>query len=305
MPASEQASGARSGASRGGVTAVEKLEWIEALTLVRDLRSSAPVGILLATKFINNESGEAWPSCATMARILDLDKKTVNRAVGKLVATGYLDRQSGVKGRRSNTYRLRFLAKPESRDKSVPETGTFLSKRQGQECPTNPMKEPIERTHPLSPKGEIDGGSLAFEAFEKAWQWDDPADAREPARRAFNKLNQDERAEAIRHAPAYLADCARKNRKRCFAKGYLEGKRWAGYASAPACAANGAAQVHIYPGTPQWRAWEKHKRRKLPQVEIRGPDGRPRMGWYAPSEWPPGHSHDGAAHPAPGGGQKV
>jgi DNA-binding transcriptional regulator YhcF (GntR family) len=281
------------------------LKWIEALILDRKMRNASHVGVLLATKFINGKTGEAWPSCETLARNLGISKKTVDRAISALVAHGYVERESGGGRRRSNRYKLRFPDKAGKRDKSVQETGTFLSDKQGQECPTNPMKEPSERTRPLSPTGEIDGGTLAFEAFEGAWQWGEPADASEPARRAFNKLNRDERAEAISYASAYLADCLKKNRKRCFAKTYLQDKLWKGFASAPACDAKVATRVNIYPDTPQWRAWEKHKGRKLPQVEILGPDGRPRAGWYAPSELPPGHSSDGGAHGDPGGGQKV
>ena len=256
---------------------------------------------LIATKFVNGESGDAWPSCETMARHLEICKKTVDRAISALVAHGYLERKSGGGSGRSNRYRMRHPNTRGNLDKSVPKTGTFLSDKQGQKCPTNPMKEPSERSRPLSPKGEIDGGNLAFDAFEAAWQWDGPADAREPARRAFNALSEAERAEAVRYAPAYLADCAKESRKRCFAKTYLQDKRWKGFASAPVCAAKVAMRVKIYPDTPQWRAWEKHKRRKLPPVEIIGPDGRRRLGWYADSEWPPDHSSAAPGSP-PGGG---
>jgi predicted transcriptional regulator len=140
-------------------SAQEKLKWLEMLCLEREVHGALRVGALLATKFVNGKSGEAWPSLNTMARHLGVDRRTVVRAIQKLDTSGYLERRSG-KGRAgSNRYRLRFPDQRESGDKIDQATRTFLSVETGLECPTNPKKEPQERTPPAD-TGDNEGLSF-------------------------------------------------------------------------------------------------------------------------------------------------
>jgi hypothetical protein len=280
MAATKAARHAR-GEGQPAVSAQAKLQWLQIVALDQNVASAMRVAVLIATRYLNGRSGEAWPSLETLAKNLGVDRKTVTRAVAHLVAREYLAKESGGGRRRSNTYRLLFLR--ENGAATVPDTGTISSPKQGQNCPPNPRKEPDERTHRASEEADI-----PFEAFETAWRWE-AADPRPPARRLFEELGREDRAEAVRLAPVYLADCEKEGRKRCFARTYLADRRWTGFAATQRSQTATAQLVAIFPDTPPWEAWTKHKGRNLPTTEILCPDGRCRQGWRTPTEWPPGY----------------
>jgi hypothetical protein len=126
------------GAGQPAVSAQAKLQWLEIVASDAKAASAARAAIILATKYINRETGEAWPSLDTLAKDLGANRKTAVRALNSLVARGHLAKEPGGGRRRSNTYRLRFSA--QNGDETVPGAGTISSPKQGQNCPPNPRK---------------------------------------------------------------------------------------------------------------------------------------------------------------------
>mgnify|MGYP001191857983 CR=1 FL=1 len=83
---------------------------------------------------------------------------------------------------------------------------------------------------------------------------------------------------------------------------WLAEKRWASFADDPAAARAEIANrsVTLRPGTPQWEAWREYKIQRgksvavMQTIEAGGEVGGKKFdGWTFPSEWPPGHGHDG------------
>src|SRR5438105_1890348 len=84
----------------------EKLTWLERLSRDRRLSGLAVrVGVQLATRFLNSENKKAWPSAARLARELGCTRQNAQRALARLVETGWLRYSRGGRGR-SNTYWL-------------------------------------------------------------------------------------------------------------------------------------------------------------------------------------------------------
>lgn len=282
---------AREASSLAASRPVAKLIWMGSVCIAIKEGGAVRVAILIATRYINGKTGEAWPACETMAQKLGVSKKTVDRAIGTLVAAGHLERQSGAGPHGVNLYKLRFPIGIDARDNSVRDEGTFLSDPQGQECPTNPEREPEDRTLGVASKET----GPSFADFEAIWRWQ-TADPRAAAQKAFEALDGTARVEAIRGAPAYIADCAREKRKQCFAKNYLAERRWEGFATASASQESVKTQrVWIWKGTPQWEAWQNYLRRQRQKTgtsaEKVSPEGRRGEGWWFDSEWPPGHKN--------------
>lgn len=265
----------------GGWGAVQRLIWVGAICEVPALSNALRVATLLANKYLNSKTGEAWPSMETMAADLGVDVRTVRRWIKNLVEGGFLQIRSG-KGRNgTNRYRMRFPNQLRlGEGDSAQDSRTFLSQEQGQICPINPMKEPIERT-------PAEGEWTQFQSFEEAWRWQ-VGDPRAPARKAFEELTEAERQQAIRFIPTYLADCDREGRKQCFAKTFLIEKRWEGSASANSAPETNVSKIWIEKDSPQWKAWKRFLGKPLQSTERRMPDGQYQSGWWLPSEWPPG-----------------
>jgi DNA-binding MarR family transcriptional regulator len=284
--AAEAAQGASRG-QRAAISAQDKLQWLLLVTLDKRASSALRVATLLATKYLNRESGEAWPALETIAQDLGVDRKTASRAVDRLVSLVYLSKEPGGGRRCSNRYRLSFSNRKET--KVGDKTGIILVEKQGQECPTNPLEEPLEGTQETCGRA-----GTSFEAFERAWQWE-PADSRAAARKSFERLDDKERAKAVQCVSAYFADCVRNRRKQCFAKNYLAERKWEGFGARVMSETGQTRTVYVYKDTPQWRAWREFRGKALPTKEISVGSGRFREGWYCQSEWPPGmepHNRD-------------
>ncbi|QIG50389.1 helix-turn-helix domain-containing protein [Nordella sp. HKS 07] len=167
-----------------------KLKWIECIAADAKLSASAVrLGVLLATRFLNRKYGYAFPAQDTLAKILDINDRTIRRVASELVAAGYLISKQGGPGV-SNRYRIIFPDRtitsemPPSPDKNArsdekltgqicPTGWAKMPVLTGQKCPTNPMRVPFEE-----PSGEIAhpreraaDAALAqeFEAFMEAY----------------------------------------------------------------------------------------------------------------------------------------
>jgi Helix-turn-helix domain len=87
----------------------QKFTWLEAVAGDRLARGlPLAVAVVLAVKFFNSETHNAWPSLATLATAVDTDRRSVQRAIQSLVASGWLLRAR--RRRRSNMYRIAFRA---------------------------------------------------------------------------------------------------------------------------------------------------------------------------------------------------
>lgn len=79
-----------------------KLLWLE--SIARDPRCRGlplAAAVMLACRYINRRSGQAWPSLATLADDLGTWPANAHAAINKLVETGKLDRQRGRQHRTS------------------------------------------------------------------------------------------------------------------------------------------------------------------------------------------------------------
>lgn len=73
-----------------------KLSWLETLARDRTLpRSAIALAVLLACRYFNGESGEAWPSERTLAGDTGMTPANVHIGIERLVAAGVLRRRSG------------------------------------------------------------------------------------------------------------------------------------------------------------------------------------------------------------------
>ena len=73
-----------------------KLMWLEAVARDRKLsRGAVVVAVLLACRYFNAESGEAWPSGRTLARDLGMTLANVQIGVARLIEAGFLRKRSG------------------------------------------------------------------------------------------------------------------------------------------------------------------------------------------------------------------
>lgn len=84
--------------------------WLEQVKLDRELTPTAVLTALALLKFFNHKSGEAWPSNATLAVELGVDRRTIQRALALLVERRHLTVIGSRRGgrRHSNHYQLRL-----------------------------------------------------------------------------------------------------------------------------------------------------------------------------------------------------
>ena len=90
---------------------VRKLNWLEAVATDPDMRGAPlAVAVVLATRYLNNQSQMAWPGIKRLAADLGVHRRNVQRALDDLVAGGWLTRHRGgrVDGRNwANEYRIK------------------------------------------------------------------------------------------------------------------------------------------------------------------------------------------------------
>ncbi len=87
----------------------QRLEWLDQVSRDPDMRGlPTSIAVQLASRYVNSTTGRAWPGHALLATTLCANRRSIQRAIDALVDAGYLGRELGGTGRRSNTYRLRF-----------------------------------------------------------------------------------------------------------------------------------------------------------------------------------------------------
>lgn len=166
-------------ASRDRFTA-DKLRWIEQIATDTELSLlSRTLGVVLATKYLSRETGDAWPAVGTLAEIVGRSVTQVNAALNALEAAGHLEitRTKGGQ-KRTNHYRpmLKPLEKPrgkmtanDSVNPSENRSGTpRISSREPLGKPRgNPIEEPYEEpkdglpARPMGLRSTLDGSGSA------------------------------------------------------------------------------------------------------------------------------------------------
>lgn len=175
-----------------------KMTWLDAIASDADVPHAAfRVAYVLVSRYLNRRTGTAWPSLTTLADDIGTDARTVSRHLSVLEGRGYLAKKRGGDGR-PNTYAMVVSdqtkmsgLKPSRPDKNVRSErgGKVISDRTnsrfqtGQNCPTNPYREPFElrgepyRLPPIEPLknsfGEHETGGSAPEALPPCSALDD------------------------------------------------------------------------------------------------------------------------------------
>jgi hypothetical protein len=82
-----------------------KLSWLEAVACDRRTRGlPLAVAVVIAVRYLNSESENAWPAVATLAKAVDTDRRSVQRALRGLIDRGWLS--CARRDRRTNVYRI-------------------------------------------------------------------------------------------------------------------------------------------------------------------------------------------------------
>ena len=92
-----------------------KLVWLEAVACDRSMpRSAVALAVLMACRYFNGETGEAWPALRTLARDLGIRSGNVHVAVERMVEAGYLRKVPGGP-RATNNYAIPNRWRPPER----------------------------------------------------------------------------------------------------------------------------------------------------------------------------------------------
>ena len=142
----------------------DKFQWLDQVAADVSLPGTAFKLAYLISQNLNRQSGNAWPSIATLATRLGTNEKTVRRLTDELCEAGYLEKKRGGDGK-PNVYRLVHSDRTKMSDQNdfrpdknvhtesvtekqtghlCPTDRTFLSLQTGHICPPNPLKEPFE-----------------------------------------------------------------------------------------------------------------------------------------------------------------
>ncbi len=180
-----------------------KLQYLQELVLDHDLSDGAlRVALYLSVSHADHDTGESFPTFATIGSAIGKCAKSVKRAINALEAAGYLIVQRGTNKGSSSRYRpteaimRRAAERRREGDKVVPlkqgkgghsrsDRGTDLSVTAGQKCPPNReqelRKEPLRAATPdltergQSGKADAATGGLTFvpRGICFARDWDD------------------------------------------------------------------------------------------------------------------------------------
>ena len=235
---------------------------------------------LLVSRFMNRDTGEAWPSLETLAGALGIDERQVRRLIRELSEAGYLLAKRGGAGR-PNCYSLipsdwtkmsnQDEARPDKNVQSdIEQTGqkcpistsdrTKMSAVTGQKCPPNPFIEPLEEfipqtlnvAHTHFPEPSSLNGEGPNDQFNTFWSVYPRKVDKGIARKAFSKaLKKADAATIIASAVRYAEE--RKGQDVTFTKypaTWLNAEGWGNYS---AQTVNGA-QVIDDP-----RSWSRSK----------------------------------------------
>ncbi|MBO6901187.1 MAG: helix-turn-helix domain-containing protein [Rhizobiaceae bacterium] len=177
----------------------DKLAWLD--HLAEDRSISAPafrLAYVIASRFLNRTTGEAWPAQETLAKVLGLKVRQVGNLVGELVKAGHLRAKRGGRGR-TNIYQIRFDDRQDVADQHVDDqqeiadqeatlTGNsarfdpqFSDSLTGKILPPNPIEEPLEEpTEGGRPYGRsAQQGSAPHSTFESKRFCQSPPEVRD------------------------------------------------------------------------------------------------------------------------------
>lgn len=85
-----------------------KLEWLDAVSSDPRLHNlSVALAVKLAVRYLNSETEEAWPGIDRLAHELNADRRSVQRALDRLVDGGWLRRKRGGGRANTNTYQIK------------------------------------------------------------------------------------------------------------------------------------------------------------------------------------------------------
>lgn len=152
----------------------EKLAWLDQVTADVSLSHiGARLCTLLALRFLNRETGTAWPSQSILTEMLGISETTLKRVVKELRERRHIEVIVSSGRGRANEYRPLMHSlkgstdEPISRDKrghqrppSNEQKGPFLTDKRVHQRPLNPMKEPFEKSAAVSPQCEIESSAI-------------------------------------------------------------------------------------------------------------------------------------------------
>ncbi|MCK1478044.1 helix-turn-helix domain-containing protein [Bradyrhizobium sp. 197] len=137
-----------------------KLIWLEAVASDPNMqRLAVVVAVKLATRYLNSNTGEAWPGIDRLARELTANPRNVRRAIASLVESGWLDKRRGGHGRGdSNHYRIKMEGAhapltERIRGAHTTDKGGARRQERGAHTPPEPGNEPERNpggSHPAS-----------------------------------------------------------------------------------------------------------------------------------------------------------
>ena len=124
----------------------------------------------------------------------------------------------------------------------------------------------------------------AFSEMLDVWG-DNPVLSRHACEKLWARLKGALQGDAIRLAPAYIADAKRAGRKVCDLKTFLRERRWERLGNQTNL--QPTPIIEIKPYSPQWHRWREYRIAHGEPVSFM--EGRARQGqhWWARSEWPP------------------
>lgn len=194
---------------------------------VRDLKDGYCTAVFEAIARHFNESGEAWPSLATICEHTGWSKPHVRRTIDKLISAGILTKEerrtNGAS--QSNVYRITANVQGETTDTPPVTTDRGVGNhRQGGGKPQIPKLEPIEldtrkrESSPLPPGPDFD---------TEFWlRYPKGRSSKQDARKLWDRLPVEDRQAAVDAMPAFLAGRDWKQGYHQAAEIWLKRRRW-------------------------------------------------------------------------------
>lgn len=145
----------------------DKLAWLEQVQDDAALSATAFAVAFGIARHLNRETGDAWPSQATLGEMAGVSDRQIRKLLKLLQCQGHLDIQTGG-FHRPDRYRpiLRDRNSSSSHDRNhssalTPQDRNSSSRETGTPVPPNPLKEPFERiAAAVSPECEMESPAI-------------------------------------------------------------------------------------------------------------------------------------------------
>lgn len=303
---------------------VERLQWLKEIqnAMPRDHRALAVAVRLLENA--GNETGKCWPSIKTLADALQCEETTVRRGLKQLEANSFIL----IKGRggRSgdhgipNIYTLINPSKSATlADKQPLQIGAstlaHLSSNPGTFAGQTCLKNSSQELTSNAPRLERSNGikisdsqtTSPLQGFERFWHVYPWQVGRKKAERAWQMaLKRAPEEIIVKGAIAYSKKS--DDRRWMNPANWLKEERWTdqlsddadknGHGHSSPTSAATPIRILVEKDSEQWHAWCIAKgKSSFPLCEQRDANDRVRIGWFFPSEWPPGHEPAQASPP--------